>query len=482
MQLIPSANTAGTCDAVLQQTPAISLKPTVISDFVEDMPRINLSQIGKIATTKGIRKANEDEALFLGIIKSENLLQSSDPILEQIMSEAVLKMSDTISAYIKDVPIKAFQDSDEQWKRWQYFDYMGTTFATTLFYQIANEEHNNCYKIATATLGDSNFFVLCIDAEKKEVTVKRLGLEHNASDANEANRIRDAGGGVVKEGKYKGYLAAVPALPSEPQSCGLGVSRGIGTKPGRYPGFSHEPSIAIYKAICPVNCYLQIIGLTDGISKKFNEHQIAKLLTDWYKSHNALPENIAEYLVQQALLAGSRDNCTAIVMPEGLGVIADGFGSELCSSANIFYTNVIARYVAEQFPSFLKDAFLLHNVMLNYAQQPKSLKEGNYHFLTYLEEPLPLKKPLLQEEEIATQVDESSDKSNDEEVTSPKNNWQPTFFPDYDESKVKCEQESLLRKRKKKPEKAEKKDDLEDGYVASVSSEEEPEAKRPKKM
>ncbi|CAG9314913.1 unnamed protein product [Blepharisma stoltei] len=190
------------------------------------------------------------------------------------------KLLDSLEKTDEESIKKAFEATDKAYCSLNTSQEGGSTAAIAII-------EDNLLKVAN--VGDSK--ILLISEEETEI----LSRDHLASDLSEQTRIEQAGGYVFPVGKVfrvHGQLA---------------ISRSLGDAKLKEFVIS-EP----YVAERQINKNdLALVIATDGLFDVLNKEEIAKIVRS---AENLKPFQVAEMLVQEAMIKGSRDNITCIVV------------------------------------------------------------------------------------------------------------------------------------------------------------------------
>lgn len=144
-------------------------------------------------------------------------------------------------------------------------------------------------RILVANAGDSRGMIV-----QKGGKAKAMSYDHKPNRADEEQRIRNLGGEIIHYGRWRvqGILA---------------ISRAIGDV-ALQPLITCEPEI-IEKDISSEDEYLVLAS--DGVWDVLTNDQVAKIVG---RCSSADFVNVAKDLCSEALLSGSSDNVTAVVV------------------------------------------------------------------------------------------------------------------------------------------------------------------------
>lgn len=234
-----------------------------------------------ISHRQGARPSQEDTASIY-ILKNSDLFNLSNEVVAEILYKAVIKLGE-------DINQQSFAQN------------CGSTLIASL--QIAN-------RVFTANVGDSKA-VLLKHKNEKSFTIQALNWEHKPTDRDEADRIKNEGGSVLKPDVER--LGGVLAL-----------SRAFG-----HPwlsGLSYQPDITVVEISEGEDAY--IINCCDGVTETMNELDIEEFF-----NAQGLLDNPASQLGKEAYLRGSSDNISVVFVPvinkldiSILSFVADGHG------------------------------------------------------------------------------------------------------------------------------------------------------------
>lgn len=154
--------------------------------------------------------------------------------------------------------------------------------------------------IHTANIGDSEAFVIKVDADGK-VSTKLLSYKHKPSNPDEKARIEAAGGHVVF-GRILGNLAVARAFGDKDFKVPYNKSKGdfVSNEP-----FTSEHVIEEDDEILVVAC--------DGMFEKLDYQQVAECIWERKKAGEA-PRDGAEAAVKKSFESGSLDNISCVVV------------------------------------------------------------------------------------------------------------------------------------------------------------------------
>jgi len=161
----------------------------------------------------------------------------------------------------------------------------GSTCLLNLMYKYNNEIHMNI-----VNLGDSRLTIVYSNGISKQIT-----RDHKPDDKEEKIRLKKMGGEIYKDSE--GVIRIGD----------LSLSRAFGDGDNA-PYISQKPDI-YYKKITKYTKY--IIMACDGLWDVIESESIGKIIKELNKSN---PENIAIELANYALLKGSTDNISIIVI------------------------------------------------------------------------------------------------------------------------------------------------------------------------
>jgi len=161
----------------------------------------------------------------------------------------------------------------------------GSTCLLNIMYRFENKIHMNI-----VNLGDSRLTIVYTNGQSKQIT-----KDHKPDDLNEKLRLEKMGGEVYKDSEGVFRIGD------------LSLSRAFGDGDNA-PYISQKPDI-YYKKITPQTKY--IIMACDGLWDVIDSDSIGKIIEELNKTN---PENIAVELANYALLKGSTDNVSIIVI------------------------------------------------------------------------------------------------------------------------------------------------------------------------
>jgi serine/threonine protein phosphatase PrpC len=256
-----------------------------------------------ISHRQGARPSQEDTA-GIYILKNNTLFNLSNEVVAETLYKTIIKLGENINH-------QSFAQN------------CGSTLIASL--QTGN-------RIFTANVGDSKAILLkCTN--KRTFTAQALNWEHKPTDQDEATRIKNQGGSILKLGVER--LGGVLAL-----------SRAFGHP--RLPGLSYQPDITVVET-SDEEAY--IINCCDGVTETMNELDIKELF-----NKQGLLNNPAFQLSKEAYLHGSSDNISVVFVPvlnepdrAILSFVADGHGGP-----------EVALYIKSNFAKYLDD--LVHEM------------------------------------------------------------------------------------------------------------------------
>eukprot|EP00096_Caligus_rogercresseyi_P009619 TRINITY_DN3291_c0_g1_i1.p1 TRINITY_DN3291_c0_g1~~TRINITY_DN3291_c0_g1_i1.p1 ORF type:complete len:350 (+),score=77.95 TRINITY_DN3291_c0_g1_i1:25-1074(+) len=162
------------------------------------------------------------------------------------------------------------------------------------------------YELVVAHVGDSRA-ILCRDGDSKTLT-----SDHCPSRPDEKERIKSLGGTVVAD-EIGRHLV----------NKRLSMSRSLGDFELRPFGVISEPDITRLRIKHSKDQFLVLV--TDGITFVLSDKEIVETIKSFSE-----PQEAAEKLVDQALLYGSEDNLTAVILPLGV------WGKDQSKASNFF--------------------------------------------------------------------------------------------------------------------------------------------------
>lgn len=293
--------------AIQQQAPSpknFSYDPyrTAHTDASQD-EQISLNdKLAFISHRQGARPSQEDTA-GIYILKNNTLFNLSNKVVAETLYKTIIKLGE-------DINHQSFAQN------------CGSTLIASL--QTGN-------RIFTANVGDSKAILLKRKKEKL-FTAQALNWEHKSTDQDEATRIKNEGGSILKLGVER--LGGV-----------LAISRAFG-----HPwlaGLSYQPDITVVEISDDEEAY--IINCCDGVTETMNELDIEELFNT-----QGLSNNPASQLGQEAYLRGSSDNISVVFVPvinnpdsAILSFVADGHGG-----------SDVALYIKSNFAKCLLNLFL----------------------------------------------------------------------------------------------------------------------------
>lgn len=163
---------------------------------------------------------------------------------------------------------------------------MGSTCLLNIMYKFENSIHMNI-----VNLGDSRLVIVYKNNMSKQITT-----DHKPDEINEKRRLEEMGGDIYKdsEGVYR--------------IGDLSLSRAFGDGDNS-PYISQKPDV-FYKKICPDTKY--IVMACDGLWDIVESENIGNVIKKIIETTNT--DNIAVELANYALLKGSTDNVSVIVI------------------------------------------------------------------------------------------------------------------------------------------------------------------------
>jgi protein phosphatase PTC1 len=200
--------------------------------------------------------------------------------MPEIISKFIEK-NETENNSIENALINSFHKIDEELK---FYDSENSGLTATVLLITPDYMNKGARTIFTANVGDSK----CILITSNEV--KQLSYDHKCSDNSEVERIRETGG-VVFSGRVFGQLV---------------LTRALGDHAMKKYGVISTPYISKY--VIEDN-YKYVIIASDGLWDVILEDEVFKLSQEIKKT-----EEFAKTLVENALLKGSKDNISCIVI------------------------------------------------------------------------------------------------------------------------------------------------------------------------
>ncbi|XP_040570337.1 protein phosphatase Mn(2+)-dependent 1K [Lepeophtheirus salmonis] len=162
------------------------------------------------------------------------------------------------------------------------------------------------YELVIAHVGDSRA-ILCRDGVEKTLT-----LDHCPSRPDEKKRIKSLGGTVTAD-EIGRYLV----------NKRLSMSRSIGDFELRRFGVISDPDITRLRIKHSKDQFLALV--TDGVTFALSDKEIVETVKSFSE-----PQEAADRLVDQALLYGSEDNLTVLILPLGV------WGKDQSKASNFF--------------------------------------------------------------------------------------------------------------------------------------------------
>lgn len=162
---------------------------------------------------------------------------------------------------------------------------MGSTCLLNIIYKYKNEYHMNI-----VNLGDSRLVIIYKNGLNKQITE-----DHKPDNMNEINRIQNMGGEIYNDTEGTCRIGD------------LSVSRAFGDGDNA-PYISQKPDV-YYKKITEQTAFV-VMGC-DGLWDVINNDELF-LLLEKYKNNS--DKNLASCLANEALIRGSTDNISVIVI------------------------------------------------------------------------------------------------------------------------------------------------------------------------
>lgn len=300
MAFAPKSLSKNLAKATQQQAPSpknFNYDPNRIPNKSQDEQISLNSKLAFISHQQGDRPSQEDTA-GIYVLENNRLANLPNEVVAEILYKTIIKLG-------KDINQKSFAQN------------CGSTLITSLL--IRN-------RVFTANVGDSKAIILKRN-NKKLFTVQTLNWEHKPTDPDEAERIKNEGGTVLK-------------LDVERLGGILALSRAFGHP--WLPGLSYQPDITMVEISEDEEAY--IINCCDGVTETMNELDIK----DFFNT-SGLSNNPASQLGKEAYSRGSSDNISVVFVPvinkpdkSILSFVADGHGGR-----------EVARYIKSSFAIYL---------------------------------------------------------------------------------------------------------------------------------
>jgi protein phosphatase 1K len=157
-------------------------------------------------------------------------------------------------------------------------------------------------ELTVGHVGDTRAFLATSERDKGVSVVRQLTDDHRPGLPGETERIVSCDGHVTEAGGSHGASARVNGI--------LEMTRSIGDVGLKRYGVTAEPAIYTATLASERDSFLALV--TDGVHSSMSTEQLSALVADCTESSEA-----ARSIVETAILAGSRDNCTALVLPLG---------------------------------------------------------------------------------------------------------------------------------------------------------------------